>query len=274
MTVLITGSNGFIGSYLAKRIPSNINTTRQDFNLLDKKSTHKFLHCYKPDIIIHCASVGGRRLKEDDASVLYENILMFENLSTTEIPIINLGSGAAYDRRNNLVCATEDAFKTAVPIDYYGLAKNIIAKECLRTNAINLTIFNCFGLLEKDGRFVKEAIKYILNPAKDQFHITNRLMDFLYIEDLYKIVMFCIDNFYNLPSNINCVYPYHYTILEIYEIICWIASKYHNCYFSPPNIVDGGLAYSGSCSTLYQYPKFIGLEKGLEETYKWLSSMV
>ena len=79
MKVGVLGCNGFFGRYFLehnKWIP----ITRGEVDLLNSVSVEKFFRRYKFSVIIHCAVVGGSRLKEDTSDVLKENILMFLSL--------------------------------------------------------------------------------------------------------------------------------------------------------------------------------------------------
>ena len=119
MKVGVLGCNGFLGRYFLeynKWIP----ITREEVDLLNPVSVEKFFHRYKFSVIIHCAVVGGSRLKEDSSDVLKENILMFENVVRVfKGKLIYFSSGAAL--RGN------------PPTDPYGLSKWIIDSHFVRT---------------------------------------------------------------------------------------------------------------------------------------------
>ena len=99
------------------------------------------------DVLIHTAITGGRRTKSENGDVIYNNLLMFENLVKFAHHfklIINLDSGAIYDRATNIFCRKEDDI-VSVPNDYYGFSKYLIYNRSLQySNIINLRIFNLF----------------------------------------------------------------------------------------------------------------------------------
>ena len=115
MKVGVLGCNGFLGRYFLehnKWIP----ITREEVDLLNPASVEKFFHRYNFSVIIHCAVVGGSRLKEDSNDVLKENILMFENVSRFfNGKLIYFSSGAVFNGNP--------------PTDPYGLSKWIIDKR-------------------------------------------------------------------------------------------------------------------------------------------------
>ena len=170
MKIGVIGCNGFIGRNLLgqhKWIP----ITREDVNLLDKKSVEKYFDRYYFSVIIHCAVIGGSRLREDTSDVLRDNILMFENVANVfHGKLIYFSSGAAL--RGN------------PPSDPYGLSKWIIDKRILQLeNVYSLRIWGCYGPGELSTRF--SAI------CKDKGHVVidkDRYFDFVDVNDVMKVV--------------------------------------------------------------------------------------
>jgi dTDP-4-dehydrorhamnose reductase len=170
MKVGVLGCNGFLGRYFLehnKWIP----ITREEVDLLNPASVEKFFHRYKFSVIIHCAVVGGSRLKEDSNDVLKENILMFENVSRFfNGKLIYFSSGAVFNGNP--------------PTDPYGLSKWIIDKRITQIpNAYSLRIWGCYGPGELSTRF--SAI------CKDKGHVViekDKYFDFINIDDVMKVV--------------------------------------------------------------------------------------
>lgn len=170
MKVGVLGCNGFLGRYFLehnKWIP----ITREEVDLLNPASVEKFFHRYNFSVIIHCAVVGGSRLKEDSSDVLKENILMFENVSRFfNGKLIYFSSGAVFNGNP--------------PSDPYGLSKWIIDKRITQIpNAYSLRIWGCYGPGELSTRF--SAI------CKDKGHVIiekDKYFDFINIDDVMKVV--------------------------------------------------------------------------------------
>ena len=170
MKVCVLGSNGFVGSNLLKDTNWN-GVTRRELDLTDQHAVEKYFNEHKYDVVIHCAVVGGSRLKPDDGDVAYKNILMFENVVRVfKGKLIYFSSGAAL--RGN------------PPTDPYGLSKWIIDKRIETIpNAYSLRIWGCYGPGELPSRF--SAV------CKREGHVVidqDRYFDFIDIEDVRKIV--------------------------------------------------------------------------------------
>ena len=220
MKILITGSKGFVGSELYKILSRNhdvLPLTRKNFSLTDSEAVDKFFNLFEFDVVIHCAIKGGRRIRTDDKDVLYDNLLMFENLAKHQDKfklMISFGSGAELDRRFDI--SEECNLGDHIPVDNYGLSKYIIAQRIEQSkNLLNLRIFNCFGLSETEDRFIKTNLRNY-KDKKSMVVFEDRLMDFFSIEDLASVVEYCINNFNNLKfKSLDLCYKEKRTMIEI-----------------------------------------------------------
>lgn len=198
--ILLTGSGGFIGKNLKESLKDKYTlfTPRSfELNLCDKDAVKKYFENNKIDFIIHCGTKGGVRGVEDDKNTLKDNIDMVKNLINSKLPdtrIILFGSGAMYDKQRNLKRVKESEIGKFIPKDLYGLSKLKISEITKERNDITcLNIFGCYGKGEKDSRFPTYAIKQ--NLAHKPIEINqNVIFDYLYIEDLCKIVYYFIGN--------------------------------------------------------------------------------
>jgi dTDP-4-dehydrorhamnose reductase len=83
MRILITGGNGNIAKILLRNISDEFDITlitRKDVDLLDGLAVSNYLMDKCFDVLIHTAIKGGRRSIEETGEVVYENLIMFENL--------------------------------------------------------------------------------------------------------------------------------------------------------------------------------------------------
>jgi GDP-L-fucose synthase len=225
MKILITGGNGNIAKIIATNLSSEYDITsitRNDFDLLDGLSVSNYLMDKEFDVLIHTAIKGGRRTKEETGQVVYENLIMFENLMKYNHKfklIINFDSGAIYDRSTDIYCRKEEELKT-IPTDYYGFSKYIIYKRSLLyKNIVNFRIFNIFHVNEEPDRFIKSC--YL--AKKNGTNVTifqDKYFDFIYEDDFIKIIKYYINNYSNnLPKTFNLSYTKKYTLLEIAKMI-------------------------------------------------------
>jgi len=197
--VLVTGAGGFVGRNLAEYLPGlghDVNAfTHKTLDLLDEAAVAAVLASIKPQVVIHCATVGGTRKTGYDAGstdVVTKNLHMFHNLARALKPgmrMLNLGSGAEYDKRHYLPKMAEDYFDTSVPADPYGFSKYVISKYIDKTD--NITCLRIFGLF---GRYEDYTFKFISNAiVRNLLGLPivinqNVVFDFLCIEDFCGIV--------------------------------------------------------------------------------------
>ena len=189
MKVCVLGAGGFIGKHLIQN--SNwVGITRNDLNLEDQDEVEKYFNTNIYDVVIHCAVVGGSRLKKDKGDVIWKNILMFENvIKVFKGKLIYFSSGASL--RGN------------PPTDPYGLSKWIIDKRIdTIPNVYSLRIWGCYGENELSTRF--SAV------CKREGHVVidqDRYFDFIDIEDVRKIVQQYVTSNKELVKYCDLVYP-------------------------------------------------------------------
>lgn len=223
MKILVTGCNGFIGRNIVRYLEQShlVDTiSRKELDLLNGNDVQKFFEGKKYHLVIHTAIEGGLRTKSDTEEIVYKNILMVYNLLANQDHfdrMITFGSGAELDRRFDINEETDTTRR--YPVDFYGMSKSIIHKLCLvEPKLYNLRIFNCFGADESPDRMIRGNIeKYIRREPMTLF--SNRLMDFLYIEDLLMIVEYFLKTPVFPHKVINCSYEEHVRLGDIMKMI-------------------------------------------------------
>ena len=226
MRILITGGNGNIATLIYNNLSANHNIknpSKDELNLLDHSNLNNYLKNHKFDILIHTAITGGRRTKQDDCSVFYNNVLMWENIlmhANKFKLIINLDSAAIYDRGSDILNRREHELYS-IPKDYYGFSKYVIYKRSLDyKNIYNFRIFNIFHQNEEPDRFIKKCIL----AKKNNSIITifeDKYFDFVSEEDFIIILSYYIMHYfeYNLPKTINICYDDKYKLSTIAKMI-------------------------------------------------------
>jgi|TARA_R110000868_G_scaffold230537_1_gene483707 GDP-L-fucose synthase len=254
MKILITGGNGYVAKSLYKALKDKYEITlitRQDFDLTDAKETIQWFNDKEFDVVIHTAIVGGSRLKQENNSILNQNLQMYYNLLSCKDKykkFINFGSGA-------------ELFTEHTP---YSLSKYII-KESIKelNNFYNIRIFGIFDENEWDTRFIKTSIKNYISHKPIAIH-QNKLMDFFYMEDLILVVKYYIKE-EKLLKEFNCTYLESKTLLQIAEMINHLDKHRVEISVLKDGLVKG---YIGSWDGLIL--PLVGLEQGIINTYNKL----
>ncbi len=273
--ILITGSGGFIGKNLKKYFENKykiLSPRSFELDLLDGAAVNKYFEENKIDFIIHAATVGGARALQDPPSTFENNLKMFKNLlysRAKNVKIITFGSGAMYDKTRNLDKVKEFEIGKFEPRDLYGKSKMELAKIIEKTeNSLCLNIFACYGAGEKETRFPTYAI--LQNLKNEEIIIENNtVFDYLFIEDLEKIIEHFISNWTD-KKIINATPTISTTMAEIAEIVNKISG-----HKTKVKILNSSLEhkYTGSNALLLgEIPnfKFTELEEGLKKLFNHL----
>lgn len=83
-TILLTGSNGFIGknikeSFLSERYRL-LTPSSKELNLVNEKEVDDYFHGHSVDVVIHAAGQPGHRNAASCEGLFYNNTRMFFNL--------------------------------------------------------------------------------------------------------------------------------------------------------------------------------------------------
>jgi GDP-L-fucose synthase len=268
--ILFTGGNGFIGRQIIPFIQSSgyevIRPRSTQVRLeIDEDVSTLFDNGQHYDAIIHAAIVGGRRDIDDDWKVLHTNLNMFETLykyvDHTDM-FINLDSGASYGRPAHVEDPSTEDFGKVIPQDPYGFSKYVIAKRVLNNpKSLNLRIFGCFGHHEDSHRFFSTNINRYIDKKPIRL-IKDRKMDFIFADDLYKIIQYYLDG-NDGPRDVNCVYDRKYMLSDIAEIINHLGPHRVEIEFEGEY---QEFPYTGKSNDLPI--KYDGLEKGIRKVYE------
>lgn len=170
LKVCVLGAGGFVGKNLLRGTEWT-GVTHHDLDLTNQEAVEEYFKSHNFDVVIHCAVVGGSRLRPDDGEVTHKNILMFENVVRVfKGKLIYFSSGAA--------------LRGDPPTEPYGLSKWLIDRRIETiSNAYSLRIWGCYGPGELSTRF--SAV------CKREGHVVidqDKYFDFIDIEDVRKIV--------------------------------------------------------------------------------------
>ena len=184
--IVILGVTGFIGKNLSEYLSSNTNLilfkpTRAELNLLDSNEVFNYFKKIKPDFVV---------IAVIDIKSVENSLRIFHNIYNAKNNIglvVNLGSGAEYDKRVYLPNMKENYIGCSLPIDTYGMAKYLIGQEIennISEKFLNLRIFGIFGKYEDiSRRFISNNIIRALSGLSISIN-KDMYFDYIDVEDL------------------------------------------------------------------------------------------
>lgn len=203
--ILILGANGFVGKNLKEYLSQFTNEyilqtpSRKELNLLNEKDVKNYLSKNYFDVIVNaavCNPIRGNSI--DNQTELEQDLRMYyvlKKYSDLYGKMLYFGSGAEFDKSENIVSVTENDFNNNIPSTQYGLAKYIIGKDIESSkNIYNLRIFGLFGKYENwRTTFISGACCKALKGLPITIR-QNVYFDYMYIDDFCKIIKLFIDN--------------------------------------------------------------------------------
>lgn len=200
MKIFLTGGAGFIGRNIKEQLGHAyeiISPTHEELDLTDSQAVYDFLKSNPVDIVIHTANIGGTRKQQNVFGITHVNLKMFFNLVRAKPffkRLINLGSGAEYNKQQPLVKIKETDFDSTVPNDEYGLYKYVCSQYAAKVDYItHLRLFAVFGKYEDyQIRFISNAICRALLQAPITMR-QNLMFDYIFIDDFIRILERCIE---------------------------------------------------------------------------------
>lgn len=199
--ILITGGNGFISRNLKEYLEykySIFTPCASELDVCILTDLEKYIEEHKIDLIIHTAHYNQKRRDVNPALEVEINLRMFVNIHKVALKVekvLYFGSGAEYDKREELVQVPESLFGEHIPESPYGLSKyvtNLIAQGS--RNIYNLRVFGLFGKYEDWKTYFisnlccKAILGLPLTIRQDCY------FDYLYFDDFIHIVEWFIEN--------------------------------------------------------------------------------
>jgi len=211
---IVLGSSGFIGSNLAKYLSTKYGKnsiirisksnkglkTKKNFYEIDLKDRKKLINLKLKDInkVYICAGVSktfikrkleGKKQIEDNKNIL-KNIILFCKKNKVK-NIIFLSSSAVYSSFNKYPLSEKQKIK---PNSYLGISKKINENQLERFSKISnikilvLRIFTVYGNGMRKDQFIYQIIKKIKNNKKVVLWNPETFRNFIYIDDLVKLI--------------------------------------------------------------------------------------
>jgi GDP-L-fucose synthase len=248
MKVLVTGSNGLVGTALKEILGDNhIYHTKNDVNLLDPILTNEYITYHTKnsgiDTIIHCAAkVGGIEANSNNNDGFFrENHIISNNVIYSafenKIPnFVNLLSTCIFPDKNITYPLTADQIDLGAPhsSNYgYSYAKRLsgyqtkIFRQLTGLNWISVVPTNVYGPHDNFHPDHSHMIPGIIHRAynckenNEDFVIWgdgSPLRQFIHSKDLAKVILWSIDN-WNNDDPFMAVNDNEHSVMDIVKIV-------------------------------------------------------
>tara|TARA_A100001035_G_scaffold238669_1_gene203397 strand:- start:180 stop:1103 length:924 start_codon:yes stop_codon:yes gene_type:complete len=300
MKILLTGSSGMVGKNILDHFKSSkykfLTPSRKELNLLDFQSTSKFLKSSKPEMVIHCAGVVGgieanirnpvKFLEEN--SYIGLNLIKAANDNGINL-FMNLASSCMYPK-NETNPLVEDSILSGYlepTNEGYALSKIISTKLCEYISNKNpikkyKTVIPC-NLFGKFDNF-DDSSSHMIPGVIKKIHLANlkginkvqiwgdgkSRREFMTASSFADFVFYAIENFNNMPQNINVGLGHDYTINEYYTAIAktiGYRGKFENDLSKPTGMRQKLVDITKLRS--FGWNNKTSLQEGLTETYKY-----
>lgn len=189
MKILLTGSNGNIGSYLSAYLSKNHEIypmKKKELDITSKSLALEVIKTIKPDLVIHCAALTNIDLCERNETSAYTiNTLGSLNIAypcrLLNIPIVYLSTGYVFDGNQKRPYYETDQCN---PINIYGKTK-LAGEKLIRTVCKKYFIIRTSLVFGGNNCFVKKVIE---NKAVPVFLCSNEISNLTYIKDLCYVI--------------------------------------------------------------------------------------
>ena len=223
--ILLTGGSGFIGKNFLRLMGVKykiLAPSRSELNICEQESVNNYLYDKNFDVVIHCAiPTPWRNDIDKDDDILDYTMRGLLNLKVHENEfdkIIYIGSGAEFDKSDDIIEAKETDIGKRIPKDSYGYAKYILNQIANNSkNIYNLRIFGCYGIEEHEFRLIRSLVEEYFKKGSMTIR-QDCIFSYVFVEDLIKVIDWVINNNTNYHEY-NVCNPRKYKLSELAKII-------------------------------------------------------
>ena len=199
-TILITGSSGFIGSHLIKKISKYNTPIEKSGKKIDIRDREKVLKLKRVNTVIHLAGKTPYAKKLSDGEIFEHNILgtlnILEYCVVKKVEKLIFVSSYVY---GNPKYNPIDEKHIVQPHNTYAKSKYLAEELCkmyekkFGIKVIILRPCNLFGDFQKKGFLISNIIESIKNNSSILITNKNNKRDYLLIDDFINVILKMID---------------------------------------------------------------------------------
>lgn len=304
--IFIAGHNGMVGSSVLNSLrdagyDNIITKSRQEVNLCDQSEVSSLFKNQSIDIVILCAAKVGGILANNTyrGDFIYENLQIASNIikSSQEnnvSKLINLGSSCIYPRDARIPIKEEylltgELEKTNEP---YAIAKIAALKMCeafyqqYGSNFYSIMPCNLYGPRDNFDLETSHVLPAFINKVHNAkisksssveiWGSGKPLREFLYVDDLSKALLFCLENinakdiYSQNVSHLNCGSKDEVSINDLISLIKEVVGFNGTVTFDSSK-PDGTFRkkMDNSRMSALGFNNNTSLKDGLIKTYEW-----
>lgn len=291
-TMLIIGSEGFIGKYLSSYFSNRYYSIIQCdllpivrphyYNILERSSLDEIFKLYTIDICINAAGSAHVQKSFDNPMADFEanTILHFYTLHcirkyNVDCKYINLSSAAVYGNPSTLPIAIDHVLSPISPYGYHKMISETICKEYTQLFGLktaNVRIFSAYGPGQNKLLFW-DIYQKIKNKTPLEFFGTGQeTRDYIFIEDIAKAIHILILHHPFDGSSINIANGEEVTISSAISTFLKAMNTGMDFSFSGNNKIGDPMYWRADIGflTRHGYSPSYTLLQGLQKYVLWL----